>query len=308
MTGRGFKKVLGGARSAGFAMAGLALASASPALADWQDEIGTLRIGMVSPSGGRGVAGLKQMTAAFERAAGIPAEILVARDYPSLIRAISQQRVHYAILSATAYAVTDAYCGCVEPVAAPRGVDGVVGMRAVVIARSGTYDDLQQWSGARLVAGPADDLGPQVLALAAVNEAGVPGRAGTIVHAPSHGEAEASFAVGDADVLVGWEPAHAAQWTEVRSGSLARLKAAGVNGDDLKVIWSSGTLTYGPHVVRSELPDELKDRLGRFLISLHEQQPEIYELLEPYRGGGFSVVDGEDYAVARQIADGFASR
>ncbi|MEX0953838.1 MAG: PhnD/SsuA/transferrin family substrate-binding protein [Rhizobiaceae bacterium] len=296
------------AKRLGVAVVGLALIVASPASAGWQHEFGTLRIGMVSPSGGRGIAGLGQMTTAFQQAAGIPAEILVARDYPALIRAISEGRVHYAIYSAIAYGVSDALCGCVEPLAAPRGVDGAVGLRAVLLARRGAIASFDEMSGARIVAGPMSGLGPQSLALAAMADAGPAGGAVSVLHARSHSEAERQFRTGDADILVGWEPVYEDDGVEPQSGTLVRLASAGMDTVELAIIWSSATVGYGPHVVRSDLPEELKARLGRFLVNLRDQQPDVYEFVEPNRGGGFRKIGLPDYRVARQVADGIAAR
>ena len=309
MTGNSGKETAGTrAKRLGVAVVGLALLAATPASAGWQDDFGTLRIGMVSPSGGRGIAGLGQMTTAFQRAAGIPAEILVARDYPALIRAMSEGRVHYAIYSAAAYGASDVLCGCVEPLAAPRGVDGAVGLRAVLIVRRGAIAGLDEMSGARVVAGPKGGLGPQSLAMAAMADVGPAGRAFSVVHAQSHSEAERIFGSGDADILVGWEPVYGESGVEPRTGTVERLASRGMDTDELAVIWSSETIAYGPHVVRSDLPEELKERLGRFLVNLRDQQPDIYELVEPHRGGGFRTIDASDYVAASRIADGFASR
>jgi phosphonate transport system substrate-binding protein len=290
------------------AIAAIALVAAAPASADWRDDIGTLRIGIISPSGGRAIAGLGELTTAFERASGVPAEILVARDYPALIRAMAANRVHYAIYSAAAYAAAEIYCGCVEPVAAPRGVDGAIGLRALMIARRGQFEGVEGIAGARIVAGPAEDVGPQLLAVAAVRDAISAGRPESVLRAASHSEAERVFLAGEADVLVGWEPVYDADGVEPENGTLARLAEAGLERGDVETIWLSEPVTYGPHAVRADLPAELKERLGRFLVNLHDQQPDIYQLLEPYRGGGFARADTAGYASARKIANGFASR
>lgn len=283
-------------------VAGLTLVAASPAPAGWEDDFGTLRIGMVSPSGDRGVAGLNEMTTAFEMATGVPSEILVARDYPALIRAIAEERVHYAIYSATAYAAAELLCGCVEPVAAPLGVDGAVGVRAVLVGRQHPHDA----EAVRVAAGPAEALGPQSLALAGLGETRFADRGAAIVHAASFADAERAFLAGEAELLIGWEPVYDTDGAEAMSGTLARLAAAGPQADDVTVLWSSDTLAYGPHTVRSDLPDELKQRLGRFLVNLRDQQPDVYEFLEPHRGGGFVRTEAGKYAAAREIAAKFA--
>lgn len=283
------------------AAAGLALAASLPASADWQDDVGTLRIGMVSPSGSRAVAGLGKMTRAFEEAAGVPAEIFVARDSEALIRAIASGRVHYALLSATGYAVADAYCQCVEPLAAPRGVDGAIGVRGALIARRG--QTIQELGQARIVAGPADEVGPQVLALSALQEVASHAEYGAVSHSGSQSQAEAAFAEGKAEVLVGWVPAFADERASSRSGTLTRLEKLGIAPSELEIIWMSGVVAFGPHAVRRDMPAELKIRLGSFLENLYTASPEIYALLEPYRGGGFKRIGAADYEAAARIAE-----
>lgn len=283
------------------AVAGLALAASLPASANWQDDLGTLRIGMVSPSGSRAVAGLGKMTRAFEEAAGVPAEIFVARDSEALIRAIASGRVHYALLSATGYAVADAYCQCVEPLAAPRGVDGAVGVRGALIARRGQA--MQELGRARVVAGSVDEVGPQVLALAALQDIASPGGYGAVLHSGSQSQAEAAFAEGQAEVLVGWVPAFADDRAVSRSGTLKRLEKLGIAPSELEIIWTSGVVAFGPHAVRRDIPVQLKVRLGSFLENLYNANPEIYALLEPYRGGGFKKIGAADYEAAARIAE-----
>ncbi|WP_164742950.1 PhnD/SsuA/transferrin family substrate-binding protein [Mesorhizobium sp. Z1-4] len=277
------------------------MAASLPASANWQDELGTLRIGMVSPSGSRAVAGLGKMTRAFEEAGGVPAEIFVARDSEALIRAIASGRVHYALLSATGYAVADAYCQCVEPLAAPRGVDGAIGVRGALIARRGQA--MQELGRARVVAGSVDEVGPQVLALAALQDIASPGGYGAVLHSGSQSQAEAAFAEGQAEVLVGWVPAFADDRAVSRSGTVKRLEKLGIAPSELEIIWTSGVVAFGPHAVRRDIPVQLKVRLGSFLENLYNANPEIYALLEPYRGGGFKKIGAADYEAAARIAE-----
>ena len=284
----------------------LAVTAAVPAQADWQQDFGTLRIGMVSPSGGRAIPGVSRMKAAFSEAAGVPAEIFAAKDYEALIRAMASGRIHYAVLSAAAYATADAYCQCVEPLAAPRAVDGAVGLRAVIVARRDEALTLPELAEARVVAGPDRTLGPQLLALAALGDVGL--KESAVSHATSLNAAEAAFVSGDADAVIGWIPAYMHDGVEPKSGTLARLEQSGVDLDDVSVVWSSDVLAFGPHAARRDVPAELKDRLGRFLGALHASQPEIYALVEPYRGGGFAQIEPAAYEAAGVIVSKLVSR
>ena len=66
----------------------------------------------------------------------------------------------------------------------------------------------------------------------------------------------------------------------------------------LSVVWKSSLLRYGPHALRSGLGAELRLTLVAFLTELKGSQPDVYDLLEAHRGGGFAEVRADDYAMA----------
>jgi len=269
---------------------------AVPARADWREEIGTLRIGMVArPGAGRTVEGLSAIRTAYARAIGLPVEIFVARDYRALIEAQASRRVHYAIYSAVAYAAARDYCHCVEPVASPLDADGADGVRAVVLSRKGMTRS--QVKAAGVAAGPESRLGVEELALAELGSA-------ALARSETAARAEDRFIAGEADMLLGWEPA--TKGDPAKTGTLARLAARGVKASDVEILWSSPVLRYGPHAMLADLPLEPRLRLRKFLTGLRDRQPEIYRLLELERSGGFIAADDRDYATARALVAGIA--
>lgn len=272
--------------------AGLLLAATAPAHAGWREELGTFRIGMVAENGSeRTVPGLEALRGAYSLALGMPVEFFVARDYAALMDAHARGRIEYALYSATAYALAWRRCGCVEPVAAPRGIDGSTGFRAVVISRSAGLSDLEAESGLRIVAGP-DGL----VAAAALHAAPA------VERLASAGEAEEAFLSGEAAGLVGWMPAR--RTGELPGGgTLGRLAALGLEAPSPGVIWSSDLVAYGPHAVRSDLAQEAKALLRRFLLALHARDPDLYERLETHRQGGFRAASHEDYAPVIDMLD-----
>lgn len=260
----------------------------------------TLRIGVVAPTAAaNAMPGLAAIRRAYNHATGLPVRVFVARDMAALAEAQAAGRVHYAAYSAAGFAAAEALCGCVEPLAAPVGSAGDTGLRAVIYARAGGPAELVEASRGRIVAGPAGTVGPHVLALDALEEQG----AGfDIMHAPSQSEAEAAFAEGRADVLVGWEQA-GGDAASAAAGSPARLAALGLQPDEYGVLWRSPVVRYGPHAVRADLPAEVKSSLRNFLLHLGAQQPAIYDLVERRHLGGFVAVSSVDYeAAGRMVA------
>lgn len=114
------------------ALAGSMPITDAPARAEpWRAASGVMKIGMVTDRpGDRTIVGLPSIVMAYERATGLKVEVMVARDLPALIRAQADGRIDYAIHTAISYAALDRLCDCVEPLAAPVGRLGDVGLRA----------------------------------------------------------------------------------------------------------------------------------------------------------------------------------
>ncbi|MFD1988234.1 phosphate/phosphite/phosphonate ABC transporter substrate-binding protein [Mesorhizobium newzealandense] len=275
----------------------------NPAHADWRDDIGTFRIGIVAePGAGNTVPGLAQLTDAYTKALGMKVEFVVARDYAALIEAQANARIEYAIYSATAYATASQRCGCIEPLVAPVDFDGAIGIRSVLLTRDGKLPDLAALESHRIAMAPSDSVGGSLLPLAALAAEGrkIAEDAPFLVHADSVAAAETMLVDGKADGLFGWVTA-AADGRPEASGTQARLEAAGLSAAALQVVWTSGLLRYGPHAVRSDLDPEAKRRLTVFLTNLKSMTPDVYDLLESKHSGGFSVVTPNDYEMAASV-------
>lgn len=290
----------------------------NPAHADWRDDIGTFRIGIVAePGAGNTVPGLARLTDAYTKALGMKVEIVVARDYAALIEAQANARIEYAIYSATAYATASQRCGCVEPLVAPVDFDGAIGIRSVLLTRDGKLPDLAAMESHRIAMPPSDSVGGSLLPLAALTAEGrkIAQDAPFLVHAESAAAAETMLLDGKADGLFGWVTAAADGQPEASgaqasgtqgsgtqaSGTQARLEATGLSAAALQVVWASGLLRYGPHAVRSDLDPEAKRRLTVFLTNLKSMTPDIYDLLESKHSGGFAIVVPKDYDMAAAV-------
>ncbi|RWC48511.1 MAG: phosphonate ABC transporter substrate-binding protein [Mesorhizobium sp.] len=275
----------------------------NPARANWRDDIGTFRIGIVAePGAGNSVPGLALLTDAYTKALGMKVEFVVARDYAALIEAQASARIQYAIYSAAAYATASQRCLCIEPLVAPVDSDGAVGIRSVLLTRDGKLPDLAAMDGYRIAMAPSDSVGGSLLPLAALAAEGrkVAEDAPFLVHADSAEAAETMLVDGKADGLFGWVTA-AADGQREASGTQARLEAAGLSVSALRVVWTSGLLRYGPHAVRSDLDPEAKRRLTVFLTNLKSTTPDVYSLLESKHSGGFATVASKDYEIAVAI-------
>ena len=275
-----------------------------PAWADWRDDIGTFRIGIVAePGAGNTVPGLALLTQSFTNALGMKVEFVVARDYAALIEAQANARIEYAIYSATAYATALQRCGCVEPLVAPVDSDGAAGIRSVLLTRDGKLPGLAAMETHRIAMPPPDSVGGSLLPLTelAAEHAEIAEDAPFLIHADTASAAETMLVDGRADATFGWVRAAADGQPLLSGGTQARLEAAGLSPSALQVVWMSSLLRYGPHAVRSDLDPEARRRLTVFLTNLKSTTPDVYDLLESKHSGGFLTVARKDYATAEAI-------
>ncbi|MER9330900.1 PhnD/SsuA/transferrin family substrate-binding protein [Mesorhizobium sp. M0488] len=273
------------------------------AQADWRDDVGTFRIGIVSePGAGNTVPGLPLLTQAFANAMGMKVEFVVARDYGALIEAQTDARIEYAVYSATAYATALQRCGCIEPLVAPVDSDGAVGIRAVLLTKDGKVPSLAAMESHRIAMAPADSIGSLLpLAGLAAEHVRIAEDASFLVQADSAAAAETMLVDGRADAVFGWVRAAADGQPQLFGGTQARLEAAGLSPSALQAVWTSDLLRYGPHAVRNDLDPEARHRLTVFLTNLKSTTPDLYDLLESKHSGGFVTVDAKDYAMAEAI-------
>jgi phosphonate transport system substrate-binding protein len=278
--------------------------------AGWRDDMKTFRIGLIAQDGAsHAVPGLSVLKQAYARALGIPVEILVARDYASLIDAQAAARVDYAIYSTTAYATTLLLCDCVEPVAAPVGENGATGIRAILVTRDGRLAKLEDIATHRVAMAPFDSIAGYALPRSefAAAKLVLTGDEPFVVRAEKASEAEEMLADGTVDAIFGWTAANADVDSEFSGGTLERLQAAGIAGSSLTVVWKSELLRYGPHALRSGLDPELREIVVELLTGLKQSQADVYDLLEAHRGGGFVEVRAADYAAAVDMVRSIAA-
>lgn len=275
--------------------------------ADWRQEIGTFRIGMIAPAAptAKGVEALRRSYAA---ALNMPVEFFIASDFAQLIDAQATSRIEYAIHSATSYATAVELCQCVEPIAAPTDIDGALGIRSILLARK-QVASLADLPKAKLVVPPPDDVSGRLAPLALLSRDGltVRGDEPFIVPASTVIDAESIFAKGEADALLGWERVSSKGDALLQGGTLDRLRRGGVDIDSLDRVWMSPVIPYGPHVVLKSLAPEARELLAGHLAGLHAADPQAYDLLSGGHAGGFVAVDEASYEAAREMVRAMVS-
>lgn len=268
----------------------LAVAPAS-ARADWREAVPVLRVGLVT---GANVAYRLAEAEPFRRylegKLAMPVDFTPAADYGALLDGLAGARLHYAVLSAASFAVAAAECDCVEPVAVPAMEDGATGFQALLIARSdGPVTDLAAAAGSRLAVAGADSVAGRLLPMEALAAEGkVPDRFfSEIVERPDPKAALRALIAGEADIAVSWDIGGSDG--AIGRGVAADMIATGeVPPDALRVVWRSALVPFGPHVVLSSLPDELKGLIREALVAAGTEFPDAVDAID--RSGAMSFV------------------
>jgi phosphonate transport system substrate-binding protein len=276
---------------------------ATAARADWREDMKVLRIGILSgadPAADR--ARLEPFRAYLEARVGMPVELVPSSSMAGVIDAETSGRVPYAILSASGYATAAEMCHCVEPLALPSAFDGARGFYSVMLARSDSQiKTLADTDGARLALGAADSVTGHLVPLQAFAATGIDPEThfAALYESPGPVDAIRALLDGRADVAVAWSSLTGDATSGYDFGPLTSMVAEGaLSMDQVRIVWQSALIPFGPHTVRSDMPDELKTLLRDALTAIGVEAPGVLDAVDrsAYGGGGFVSAAADDYA------------
>lgn len=250
-----------------------------------------LRVGVVMDPAAGDFGRVGPLREALETGLRIPVLLIAYRDLAHLQRAILAAEIDYAPLSASAYAEADRDCRCLEPLVAPRLPDGEVRWHAIVLARAGEgVASLAEIAGRRIATGPRAALGSRLAQIAAAAAIGVDlGRKeAALIEHPDPVAAALALIRGDADVAFAWSSLKGEPAEGYSSGTLRDLRRRAVETDGLEVVWASEPIAGAPHVVRRDLPQEIR----RAIVAVMTGK----EVAAAVSSGGFVPVEARDYA------------
>jgi phosphonate transport system substrate-binding protein len=281
----------------------LAACAATAASAAWQDEVKSLRVGVLGGSDAAyRLATLEPFRVYLQDKTGVPVEIVPSPTYDALIDAQAAGRVDYAIYSATAYATALVKCECVEAFAAPVAADGALGFYSVLIARSGdNIDGLAGAEGKRLGLGPPDSVAGSLVPRRGFAAEGIDPKEFflSVAEYPTPEDAVMALLRGEVDLAAGWSSLTGSAALGYAFGTLTAMVADGaLDMNRVKVVWQSRLIPFGPHALRTSLPPELKNILSGALLSMAREDPEALDAVDRlgFGGGGFATPDSSLYA------------
>ncbi|MEM8798354.1 MAG: PhnD/SsuA/transferrin family substrate-binding protein, partial [Pseudomonadota bacterium] len=207
------------------------------------------------------------------------------------------------------FVTLDQACKCVEAVAVPRDQEGALGVFAVLLApRDGAVRSLSDLKGRVLAVPrePATTTRAVPLAQLAVQGFGEPGALGTLRDVDNPVDGWRLVLNGEADAVMGWSSLQGEASTGYSLGTLNHLieQTGLAERDDIRVVWTSRIVPHGPHVIRTDLPTELKETIKRFLLDLKNTDILAYDAVEPHLSGGFSEVGPNDFIALTRVVTG----
>lgn len=266
------------------------VAFATPASADWRDDLGVFRVGVVA-DGSSKAADAEPFRLALNEALGMRADIVAMRDYPPMIDGAAGSRIEYGVFSAMAYAAAEAQCECLEPLAVAHAGDGTSGYYMVLIAPAASGAGLDGLKGKKIgvVEPEAGVAGAVMLAEHELAAAGLDLSAGGAERTPfaDSAAAIAALSAGEIDALLGWSSMSGDAAAGYSRGTLQRIAALGGDPAQWRIAWQSSQVPHRVHAVRKNLAAGAKAALRKMLGELFLSDPLANDAIDPAMGGGF---------------------
>jgi phosphonate transport system substrate-binding protein len=278
-----------------FAAAGLlAVLVSTGASADWREDYPVLRVGILAERNPvYRVAQAEPFRKYLAERLGAEVELIPAATWSALIDAQVHGSLPLAFLSASAYAAAEAQCDCVRPVAVPTAADGTPGFHAVLVAPvDSPIADLAGLSGRKLAVSGEDSIAGRMLPLRLFAAEGIAESDLTLVPAAGPREAILSMFSGEADAALAWSSLAGDPAAGYSRGVLTEMVAGGTLGmDEIRIVWQSPMIPYGPLSASTELPEELVTLIRDALIDMAASDPAALDAIDRSGGGGFTAAN-----------------
>ncbi|MFD1694681.1 phosphonate ABC transporter substrate-binding protein [Roseibium aestuarii] len=215
----------------------------------------------------------------YEALLGVPVKLFPAADYAGTIEGLKGGNLDYAELGASGYAAL--YLedeNLVEPLATTEQTDGSTGYHSVLITLADSnIDNLDEMKGKVLGYADPNSTSGYLIPYVSFKKQGIDPDAYFAKTVFSGGHEQNVLAVlnHDVDAGVTWASG-VGEWEEgYSSGNLRKMVDKGMlDMSQVREIWKSPLIPNGPTVVRSSLPQGVKDKLKASLLSFNQDDPE----------------------------------
>ena len=278
-----------------------ALSVAAPAAADWRDDVSVFRIGLL---GGENEADrLREYSCQQDYLAerlGIPVELFPASNYAGVMQGLLAGQLEYASLGSSGFAglyLQDE--DAVDPLFTTMQIDGSLGYHSVMYTRAESgIDSLADMEGRSLAfADPNSTSGYLVPSFELATEEGLEMETyfSQTGFAGGHEQGVVAVLNGQYDGGVTWASGVGDVSRGYSRGNLrSMVEKDMLDMSEIDIIWMSNLITNGPHVIRSDLPQALKDRVTGAMMRLPVENPDCFAAIAQGDARGYFPV-GEDF-------------
>lgn len=217
----------------------------------------------------------------FEELLGVPVKLFPAADYAGTIEGLKGGNLDYAELGASGYAaIYLADPEAVEPVLTTKQVDGATGYHSIMVSRSDSgIETLEDMKGKRLGYADPNSTSGYLVPSVAFDKMGINADEYFASATFSGGHEQNVLAVvnGDVDGGVTWSSG-VGEWEEgYTSGNLRKMVDKGmIDMTQLNEVWRSPLIPNGPLVLRSSLPQDVKEKIIASLKDMVQDDPECF--------------------------------
>jgi len=276
--------------------AAMGIATASSAFAGSQ-PITEFRVGIL---GGENeadrIANNTCLAKRFEAVLGVPVKLFPAADYAGVMEGLLGGTLDYAELGSSSFSgVYLADPNAVEPFATTVQTDGSTGYHSVMVSRSdGPIKTLDDMKGKHLGFADPNSTSGYLIPSVTLPKQGYPIQTFFGESSFSGGHEQNVLAVlnGDVDGGVTWTSG-VGNWEDgYTSGNLRKMVDKGLlDMNDLNLLWTSPLIPNGPLVLRTSLPQDVKDKIIASVMSMPQDNPDCFYSAEGGELKGFKQMD-----------------
>ncbi|WP_439576845.1 phosphate/phosphite/phosphonate ABC transporter substrate-binding protein [Elioraea sp.] len=276
-------------------LAGAALAPfAAAAQADWRGGFRELRFAMISSENERDVlVRFEPFSRHFTEALGVPFRVFRATDYAATVEALRADQAEFGYLGPAAYALARRVAGeKIVPVASGTDLQGGLGYHSVIIVRTDApYRSLADLRGRSFAWADPNSASGYAAPMFYLRREGIdPGAFfSRTSFSGNHEQSVIGLLNGSYDAIATW-------WTnEQRSNPQRMEEKSMIPPGQWRIVWKSPLIPNSPFVMRTNLPQGLRDLYVETLMALPETNPEAWRGLTSGQSRGLVRRTHDDY-------------
>lgn len=243
-----------------------------------------------------------------EEVLGVPTRLFTPADYNGVIQGLIGGSLDLAWLGASAYAavwLNDPEA--VEPVLVKTNLDGSYMYYSIGFARADSgITSLDDMEGRSFAFADPNSASGFLIPSVEIPQSGYSMTEGEyfgrILFSGGHEQGIIGVVNGDFDAAVTWADGQG-EWEDgYNSGALRRATDSGiVDMNDIVEIWRSRPIVEGPIVLRSALPQEVKDTMIELMANLHETDADCAYGVAAGETAGFTPIGHDAYETIIEV-------